>query len=459
MKLATKNDLAEAAKTLATSYEMVQYRNYTYIPMDWRTGAVGPTVPENQVWVPLTRDDKRRLGNRQAGILFANDSELTNFDLMLKQFAFGIDKDAEHLLILTDQGLRLLDDEGKLQEPSGQFVPNFIKHELNNDPVEKAAVFEVIKGWLNSEEEAVSLLHHVATALAPGWSAVKYVLLIGDGRNGKSVFLQMVSDLFGAENISSITRQQMADRLPVVTELNGKLLNIIYDGEMAYIKDSSMEKTLIAGEPAQVRMLYENGTTKVQTNALFMEALNSEPKSRDKSGALQKRLSRFWFQNVYALDHSFERMMRQPERLGAFLSLLLDHFVPENQIAEKLTQTQGAIELQVEQELLNSPILQFVQYLVFNDSKMLSRLLEMKESDKLLLQSFVDSFMSWRTSEGYTEYSSADVVKMFRDHFLTGRASFRENGKVIKRPILVAPKQAVQMLLEQLKGDEEDDGL
>ena len=451
LELSSKATLARAARTVAESYELVQHGSHTFIPCHWLTEAIGPLPAAERIWQPLTRNDKRRLANQTQNILFATDSELTNFDLMLRQFAIEDESVIQHLLVRTEDGLKMLDETGTLVEPTGQFCPNVLKPVLNTDEAAKAEVFDVIKGWLNSEEEAHSLLHHLATALCPGWSAVKYVLLIGDGRNGKSVLLSMLQDLFGASNVSNVTRQQIAERLPVCVELNNKLLNIIFDGEMAYIKDSSMEKTLIAGEPGYVRLLYENGNTRVQTNALFLEALNSEPKTRDKSGALQKRLSRFWFPNTYPIDMAFEKRMRSDELLGAFLSLLLDHFVTKYALADKLKQTSGSSALQVEQNLLNSPLHQFVSYLVSSDASWNDRLRQ-----PVMVDPLVDSFMAWRVNEGFTEFSTADVKRLFKEGFSTDWKTVREAGKVVKKQRLLEPKPEILALLNQLKGADED---
>ena len=451
LELSSKATLARAARTVAESYELVQHGSHTFIPCHWLTEAIGPLPASERIWQPLTRNDKRRLANQTQNILFATDSELTNFDLMLRQYAVEDESVIQHLLVRTEDGLKMLDETGTLVEPTGQFCPNVLKPVLNTDEAVKAEVFDVIKGWLNSEEEAHSLLHHLATALCPGWSAVKYVLLIGDGRNGKSVLLSMLQDLFGASNVSNVTRQQIAERLPVCVELNNKLLNIIFDGEMAYIKDSSMEKTLIAGEPGYVRLLYENGNTRVQTNALFLEALNSEPKTRDKSGALQKRLSRFWFQNTYPIDMAFEKRMRSDELLGAFLSLLLDHFVTKYELADKLKQTSGSSALQVEQNLLNSPLHQFVSYLVSSDASWNDRLRQ-----PVMVDPLVDSFMAWRVDEGFTEFSTADVKRLFKEGFSTDWKTVREAGKVVKKQRLLEPKPEILALLNQLKGADED---
>lgn len=450
LELTTKAAMAEAARRLAQSYELVQHGTNTYIPAHWSTQEPGPTTPAETIWIPLDREKKKRMGNQLQRILFANDSEITNFDIMLRQFATEVIEPAQSLLVRTEQGLRRLTAEGELAEPTGEFHPNVLAPVLNTNEEDKAEVFGVFTDWLNSEEEAHSLLTHLATALSPGWSAVKYILLIGDGRNGKSLMLSMVTDLFGADNISGVTRQQMAERLPVCVELNGKLLNIVMDGEMGYIKDSSVEKTLIAGEPAVVRMLYENGNTRVQTNALFIEALNSEPKTRDKSGALQKRISRFFLPNVYPMNREFEKKMRSPRMLGAFLALLLDHFVQEHELAEKLAPTKGSAALQVEQTLLNSPVLQFISHLVSNDASMNDKLRKQQMLDPL-----VESFMAWRLQEGFNEFSTADTKRMFKEAFHLDWTSVREAGKVSRKQRIRGPKPDVEGLLDLLRGEED----
>ena len=454
MEIASKQKLAEAAKTLALSYELIQHGTTTFIPAHWETLDIGPCSPaSDRVWLPLSRRQKKKMANQITNILFTNDSEITNFDIMLQQFAQEPVITCPRILLRTPDGLKVLDDEGKLVDPCGDFQANYIQHMLNEDPDEKKAIFDLIAGWLNSEEEAHSLLHHLATALAPSWSAVKYVLLIGGGRNGKSLLLTMLTKLFGQENVSHVTRQQIAERLPVCVELNSKLLNIVFDGSMNYIKDSSMEKTLIAGEPGHVRMLYENANTTVQTNALFLEGLNSEPKTRDKSGALQKRISRFSFDNIYDKDISFEEKYLTSEKLGALLALMIDHFVKRNELATKLAQTKQSTQMQAEQTLLNSPVLQHVQWLVQQDPAMIAKF--RKGGMKLL--PLVESFMAWRHSEGFSEYSTAEVTKMYWDVFKRSRASERSNGKTIKVPAIGTMGAEVEALLNMLEGGMEDD--
>lgn len=429
-ELKNKQQLADAARTLASSFELVQRGPTTFIPVHWMTYIPDPPPPlEERIWLPFHRDQKMVLANRKSKILFSTDAELRSFDFMLKQLAEPSEGPVSSILVKTEEGLRALNSDGDLVPHDGTFTPNYVKPMLNTDPAAKAEVLAVLTEWLGGRpEEATSLLHHLATTLAPGYSAVKYVLLLGEGRNGKSVLLTMLSELFGVENVSNVTRQMMAEHSPTCVELNNKLVNVIFDGEMSYIKDSSMEKTLIAGESGVVRMLYESGTTRVQTNALFIEALNQEPKTRDKSSALQKRLVRFHFPNTYKVDKAFFRRMTSEPMLGALLSLLVDHYVREEELAEKLAPTRGSLDLQMEQVWLGSPVLQFLEHLSSTDATAIDRLKEGKFS----VDSFMASFKPWAETQGIHDRSDGDLVAMLKSSFILGWKTVRD--KATKKP-------------------------
>lgn len=455
LELKTKKELARYAHTLAVGSELVRYRSVTYIPGDFETHDVSVTpAGDRAIWFPLTRDRIRQMGASQFDILFGSDGELAAFDFMVTQNARQEYRPVSTLLVRTPEGLRELKADGSLADVPGTFLPNYLMPMLNQDKGDKERIFSVIEQWLDSEEEAHSLLSHLATSLSPGYSAVKYVLLLGEGRNGKSVLLKMLQGLFGRENVSSVTRQHIAEQNPVVTELNGKLLNIVYDGRADYLKDSGTEKSLIAGEPVPIRKLYESTPTIVQTNALFIEGLNREPKSNDKSSALQKRLVRFQFPNVYSLDHKFERSMLTEKSLGAFLALLIDHYVREDEVAEKLAPTTKAVELQLEHMYINSVALQFLKYVEENDALGVQGLIGEN------LTKLTQAFQSWRLKENdLGTWAEPDVATLFQPLLHTERKSQRVDGQVRKIRIVTGLKLEAAAFIDTLKGAEEDEEL
>lgn len=451
-ELKNKQQLADAATQLAMSFELVQHETGTYMPADWETGESNPLPdPERRTWQLLSPDDKMMLGRKESNILFASESEIRNFELMLKQSSKRVITRPRAVLIRTPTGLQVLGETGELSDPDGSFVPNTLQPVLNENQDDKDRVFKTIAGWLDSDEQAHSLLYHFATALAPGWSAVKYVLLLGEGRNGKSLMLLMLTDLFGRENVSNVTRQNMAALDVTCVDLNGRLLNAIYDGSMEYVKDSGMEKTLIAGEPGYVRRLYESNKTKVQTFALFVESLNNEPKTRDKSSALQKRLVRFKFPNIYELDKGFEEEMRSQESLGALLALLIEHYVRPDETF-KLKPTATSEDLQVDQMLFNSQALQYLQHVASGNAKVVAGLVG---GDVAVA---VNSFLPWlQAQDKNANYTELDAQRMLTDCFVLKRTRRRGVRPFNYYKIESLTDVAKALLAEPVVADDEEE--
>lgn len=454
MQLKSREEHAIAAKSLADSFEMVQHQNVTYIPAHWLTGESTPLPPPGErIWLPLSNDDKLQLANHVSGILFNSTGESRNFNYLLQQVSKKAQDVPPWLMMRTNDGLMVLTETGELLPADGTFLPNYIKPKLNNDPELKAELLSIITEWVGGEDEAESLLNHLATCLSPGWSAGKYILLIGDGRNGKSVLLSMLAGLFGRENTSNVTRQAMSEKSVVCTELNGKLLNLVYDGQAEYLKDSGVEKSLVTGEEVGIRMLFENNLTPVQSNALFIEGLNKEPKSRDKGMALQKRMARFYLPNTYDRDVKFERRMKSEEMLGAFLALLLDRFVLESHLEEKLVMSLTSLELQAEHMYLNSPVIQFLEHAVQVDPKLPAKLVGAP------LDPLIQAFMAWRITAGHDLYSAADSLSMFKECFVIYRKTVRNTHGFTKEKVIKGLKPSTTMFLEVLvsRGDDVED--
>jgi phage/plasmid-associated DNA primase len=444
-----KRQMADEAEALALSFFCEFYKEVLYLPADYLTGEWStPPPPERRMWRPMDKTLLMQVARTQFGTVFSSDTDVEQFRFMVQQASNVTQVTSASLLLTTDDGLRVLREDGELYVPDGSFVPNIIPVRLNTDSAAKEEVLSVITEWLGSEQEALSLLRHLATGLAPGWSAVKYVLLLGDGRNGKSVMMQMMMNLFGRYNVSGVSRQNISEGSPVVAELNGKLLNIIYDGVAVYLKDSGHEKSLVAGEEVGVRMLYRSSLTPVQTNALFIEGLNREPKSSDKSSALQERLVRFWFKNTYDDDLVFRERMLSEQLLGALLSLLLDNYVRKEDKAVMLSPTEESKLLKLEHMTSNSLAMQYIEHLV-----------ETGHPEDLIgksLTDLTDEFRRWRLKDGdLTVWTKDGVRTQFKTVLEFKRKSARAGTKVIKVVVVDAFKKHALELVEGLSEEEE----
>lgn len=449
--LKTPSTLAIDAATLAKSFEYVLHNGVLYAPVDFIDGDTGVVPPpERKTWMPVTDQVLLAKARDQFETMFKDPGQFRSFQFMVEQEAQYIESSSHWLMVKSEDELRVLRGDGKLYEPDGEFVANTIYWTLNDNEDDKAELMAKITDWVGGDSEvATSLLRHLATTLAPHWSAGKYVLLIGAGRNGKSLLMTMLTKLFGTHNTSSITRQQISDADKALFDLNGKLLNVVFDGPADFVKDSGREKSLITGETVSLRKLYANAATDIRTNALFIEGLNQEPRSRDKSSALQARLVRFVFPNKYADDQSFWSHMCSAKMLGALLSLLLDHYVLQSEISVMLAPTQASKEAQIEHLVDNSLGLQYLIHLDETETLPVEEfVLGMQFND------LVPQFQAWRKSFGdSTTWDASALLNMFRPLLITERKSMRINNVPRKVRTISGLTEDAMLVVQSLRED------
>ena len=451
--LRDKKEIAKLARALAFGYRLVEYKSGVYMPVHFMTREFDPSLtPEQTVWIPLSEKKLKRMGNIISGILFYTDSEVRSYIGMIKQFATPVYDEVTTLLVrVGEEKVMRLTSKGTLKDVTGDFAPNYLDVPYDVDSPLADQLFATIAEWVGSEEQAHSLLYHLATALQPGWSAVKYVLLIGSGRNGKSTLLLMFKALLGKDNLSGVTRQLMARDSVTMMSMNGKLANVVMDGPKEFIKESSTEKTLIAGEPLMIELKFENAPAEVQTNALFIEGLQQEPRTSDKSPALQKRLVRFHFPNTYPLDKNFEARMLKEKMLAALLALLLRHWVTKKDAADLLAPTAESVDLQMEAVWNISPLLRFLEHISSRDDKFLSTIM----TSMMRTEVFISTFREWLENNGYKNMEDTYIVTMLKDHFVLDRKTFRAVGgtRQFIKDVLPDTANAIQTLLQGGKLD------
>jgi len=455
-RLHTKQELMSLAVAVSNSMTLVTYKGHVYEARDYETGEASPS-PERAIWLVLPSDTIMDIA-QTLDILFANPGEFESFKYMIRQGSKRVKIASPHVMIRHEDGLAYLTDHG-LEEVTADdtFDPNFINHRIidKDDPdhIYVIELFQTITDWVGSERQAHSLLYHLATALQPGWSAAKYIILLGKGRNGKGTLLKMIRALLGASNVSGVLRQDIAARKSIIHALNGKLANIVFDGPKKYIAESGPEKTLTVGEPLDIEMKYENDPLTVETNALFMEALNKEPKAGDKSEALQARLVRFNFPNKYVKDLNFERYMLGDRMLDALLTLLWEHWVSEDELDTKLKITEESHDLQILSELVGSPILTFVEDISRKDPTLIEQL----QSGSYPADALVDALQPWMQSQGYESRSASAIWELMTDHFTIERVVKREGGRPVTKRIIAAVHSDTLRALQTMGGTTDDD--
>lgn len=157
-----------------------------------------------------------------------------------------------------------------------------------------------LKEWVPEKEARMFLQEFVGYSLIPDTSFQKSLILYGTGSNGKSTFLNILIKLFGEENLSSLPLHTLTDRFETV-KIQDKLVNICPDISSAYLKETGILKTLIAGEKVKGEFKY-GASFSFDPVARLIFSANQLPRSSDQSDAWYRRLEIVKFPNTFSKD-------------------------------------------------------------------------------------------------------------------------------------------------------------
>lgn len=123
---------------------------------------------------------------------------------------------------------------------------------VNYDPDAECIMIDKFLSEVVSEEYIPSLLEWIGYSMIPDNRMQKAVMLLGSGSNGKSVFLNLLTEFIGIKNTSGESLQKLEKDKFSAANLHGKLLNVCPDIAGYEVYDSSAFK-LLTGDEKQVR--------------------------------------------------------------------------------------------------------------------------------------------------------------------------------------------------------------
>ncbi len=116
----------------------------------------------------------------------------------------------------------------------------------------------------------------------------KALVLLGDGANGKSVFLEMLGEVVGDESHSAISLSALGQDT-MRYQLVNKLFNYSEETNVRALADSDLFKALVVGGKMTVKQLYVQ-PYQVSNRAKIILAANDMPRTTDNTHGLYRRL-------------------------------------------------------------------------------------------------------------------------------------------------------------------------
>lgn len=137
-----------------------------------------------------------------------------------------------------------------------------------------------------------------AWLMTPDTAKQKAILLLGDGGNGKSTYLAMVTSFIGKRNVWSETLQRLEHNNFAGAGLVGKLANICADLPSTHLQGTSFFKKVVTGDP--VTLERKNGHPfDVQLYSRLIFSANHVPRSDDSSSGFFDRWLVIPFNNKF----------------------------------------------------------------------------------------------------------------------------------------------------------------
>lgn len=172
------------------------------------------------------------------------------------------------------------------------FAPMRIPHDYDHQatcPLWEQTLAEIFPQESSGDHRIQILQEYVGYSLM-FWDffAQTFVVLTGEGANGKSTILDTVRHLLGNTNVSAVSLNSMHGEFRTA-EMQGKFANIADDLPRMEKSEEGLLKQLVAGAPTSVNRKHRDPVTMYPTAKLYFAA-NDLPPISDNSFGMWRRL-------------------------------------------------------------------------------------------------------------------------------------------------------------------------
>lgn len=200
-----------------------------------------------------------------------------------------------------------------------------VRYDPNADcPKFKTFLSEVIP----SSENIKVLQEFLGYCLLRNCKFEKAMMLVGEGANGKSTFLYVLTRTLGKQNVSSIPLQIISNNRFALAELYGKMADVYPDLPAVALKDTGLFKSLVTGEMISGEYKFR-GRFDFEPYAKLLFSCNKMPQTPDDTDAFFRRWLILAFPNQFLADNpktdpNLKEKLITPEELSGILNWALE---------------------------------------------------------------------------------------------------------------------------------------
>lgn len=198
--------------------------------------------------------------------------------------------------------------------------------DINYNPNSKCPVFEsYINSVVNNDTDKRCLEEIIGFVLTPGYQFANLVVLFGDGRNGKSTFIKLLTKILDRENCSFVAMQDLLTDRFASSNLYLKRANLCADIPSKTIESSGLIKQMTGEDRFSAQEKGKKAFDFMNT-AKMIFACNELPRINEESSAIWRRLILIEFPNKFidAKDNkNLYTEMTTDEELSGILNIAL----------------------------------------------------------------------------------------------------------------------------------------
>ena len=315
--------------------------------------------------------------------------------------------------------------EDTFSEFSPEFIiTNKIPHRYNPDAHSELLDRTMMKLACGDENVYKLLFQSVGYCFYRRNELRKSFFLLGEKRNGKSTFLDMVGNLLGEDNTANLDLCEIGDRFRTA-ELNGKLANIGDDINDEWVSNTATFKKVVSGDIITVERKGKD-PFKLRSFAKFFFSANSLPRlgrGKDSSAVLDRLVIIPFDAKFSKQDDDYDPFIKYKLREEDIMEALIAKAIPAlrevlaNEEFAQCDRIQSSLE---EFEITNNPILEF-----FND---------LEEADYLneSIKSVYQKYTIFCMSNNLQAMSALEFQKQIKRQFNLVVRVIEHNGKKVR---------------------------
>lgn len=150
-----------------------------------------------------------------------------------------------------------------------------------------------IKGFMEEitarEADRKTMYEMVGNTLWPNYDHASFMVLFGEGSNGKSTFFELVEELIGSDNVSGWGLKDLEENRFATADLVDKMANIAPDLEGKKINDLGTLKALTGGDTVMAERKNEQAF-EFENRAKMMFGANRPPVLGERTHAIKRRI-------------------------------------------------------------------------------------------------------------------------------------------------------------------------